>query len=61
MNERLHSVLDHRGIGPKALAEACEVNPKTVGRCLKGRVQAQQRIDVLVFSGTFFAQSNPLC
>ncbi|MFJ1795177.1 XRE family transcriptional regulator [Kitasatospora griseola] len=118
MNERLHSVLAQRGIGPEALAEACEVDPKTVGRWLGGRVphprhrvraakflrveenflwstpqpragqrtgtldnelvgtfqnrasvpretwltllrEAQERIDVLVFSGTFFAQSNP--
>ncbi|WP_369183501.1 XRE family transcriptional regulator [Streptomyces sp. Y1] len=118
MNERLHSVLAQRGVEPKALAEACEVDPKTVGRWLGGRLphprhrfraarllrveesflwpdpqpraargtgglgteligthqnrasvpretwltllqEARQRIDVLVFSGTFFAQSNP--
>ncbi|MBD0674773.1 XRE family transcriptional regulator [Streptomyces sp. CBMA156] len=118
MNERLHSVLAQRGIEPAALAEACEVDPKTVGRWLGGRMphprhrfraarflrieetflwpdpqpgagrrtggsgtelvgtyqnrasvpretwlallqEARQRIDVLVFSGTFFAQSNP--
>ncbi|WP_193365916.1 MULTISPECIES: XRE family transcriptional regulator [Kitasatospora] len=118
MNERLHSVLARRGVGPEALAEACAVDPKTVGRWLGGRVphprhrfraahflrveeaflwpdplpraglgpggagaelvgtyrnrasvpretwltllqEARQRIDVLVFSGTFFAQSNP--
>ncbi|MFD8479015.1 XRE family transcriptional regulator [Kitasatospora sp. NPDC059673] len=118
MNERLHSVLAQRGVVPEALAEACEVDPKTVGRWLGGRVphprhrfraaqflrveetflwpapqpragrrtaeadtelvgtyqnrasvprdtwltllrEARQRIDVLVFSGTFFAQSNP--
>ncbi|MEV7354260.1 XRE family transcriptional regulator [Kitasatospora sp. NPDC091276] len=118
MNERLHSVLAQRGIEPEALAEACEVDPKTVGRWLGGRVphprhrfraarflrveeiflwpdpqpragrqtgglgtellgtyqnrasvpretwltllqEARQQIDVLVFSGTFFAQSNP--
>lgn len=118
VNERLHSVLAQRGVAPEALAEACEVDPKTVGRWLGGRVPharhrfraaqllrveetflwplpqprtgrpttmpgtelvgtyqdrasvpretwlsllkgAQHRIDVLVFSGTFFAQSNP--
>ncbi|WP_030240884.1 XRE family transcriptional regulator [Streptomyces sp. NRRL S-350] len=118
MNERLHSVLAQRGVEPGALAEACEVDPKTVGRWLGGRVphprhrfraarllrveetflwpdppprasrrtgglgtelvgtyqnrasvpretwlallqEARQQIDVLVFSGTFFAQSNP--
>ncbi|MGW2561754.1 XRE family transcriptional regulator [Streptomyces sp. NPDC001514] len=118
MNERLHSVLAQRGVSPEALAEACEVDPKTVSRWLGGRVPhprhrfraaqhlrveetflwptpegragkpglalgtelvgtyqnrasvprdmwlsllqgAQERIDVLVFSGTFFAQSNP--
>ncbi|MEU9888210.1 helix-turn-helix transcriptional regulator [Sphaerisporangium sp. NPDC051011] len=118
MNERLHSVLAQRGVSPESLAEACEVDPKTVGRWLGGRVphprhrfraaqhlrveetflwpapqpragrrtgglgtelvgtyqnrasvprdtwltllaEAQQQIDVLVFSGTFFAQSNP--
>ncbi|MFF7155344.1 helix-turn-helix domain-containing protein [Streptomyces sp. NPDC008139] len=118
MNERLHSVLAQRGVTPELLAEACEVDPKTVGRWLGGRIphprhryrvakhlrveetflwpapqalsrptagvqgtellgtypnrasvprdtwlgllqQAQEQIDVLVFSGTFFAQSNP--
>ncbi|MGW4273787.1 XRE family transcriptional regulator [Streptomyces seoulensis] len=119
MNERLHSVLAQRGVTPESLAEACEVDPKTVSRWLGGRVPhprhrfraaqhlsveetflwppplsrdgqgvigpgrgeivstypnrasvprdmwlsllqgAQQRIDVLVFSGTFFAQTNP--
>jgi transcriptional regulator with XRE-family HTH domain len=118
VNERLHSVLAQRGVSPEALAEACSVDPKTVGRWLSGRVphprhraraarylrveetflwtspshprgpagaasgveliatyqnrasvprdawitllqEAQRQIDVLVFSGTFFAQSNP--
>lgn len=118
VNERLHSVLAQRGIRPETLAEACEVDPKTVGRWLGGRVphprhrfraaeflraeeaflwpdlrsqagrptggpgtelvgihqnrasvpretwltllrEARRQIDVLVFSGTFFAQSNP--
>ncbi|MER8042016.1 XRE family transcriptional regulator [Streptomyces sp. NPDC094032] len=117
MNERLHSVLAQRGVSPESLAEACEVDPKTVGRWLGGRVPhprhrfsvaqhlrveetflwpvplarggrpgsgsgeivgmyqnrasvprdtwlaliqgAQRQIDVLVFSGTFFAQTNP--
>ncbi|MGW2858327.1 XRE family transcriptional regulator [Streptomyces sp. NPDC001205] len=117
MNERLHSVLAQRGVSPESLAEACEVDPKTVGRWLGGRVpharhrfsaaqhlrveetflwpaarsgprqpgamdgdlvgtfqnrasvpremwlsllrEAKAKIDVLVFSGTFFAQSNP--
>ncbi|MFJ4409541.1 XRE family transcriptional regulator [Streptomyces sp. NPDC088910] len=118
MNERLHSVLAQRGVTPELLAEACEVDPKTVGRWLGGRIphprhrhrvaqhlrveetflwpapqilsrpaaatqgtellgtypnrasvpreiwlgllqQAQEQIDVLVFCGTFFAQSNP--
>ncbi|WP_435178763.1 XRE family transcriptional regulator [Actinacidiphila sp. bgisy145] len=118
MNERLHSVLAQRGVTPELLAAACEVDPKTVGRWLGGRIphprhryrvaehlrveesflwpveqassrptggarsteligtfqnrasvpremwlallqQAQEQIDVLVFSGTFFAQSNP--
>ncbi|HEY8980473.1 MAG TPA: XRE family transcriptional regulator [Streptomyces sp.] len=115
MNERLHSVLAQRGVSPEALAEACEVDPKTVSRWLGGRVphprhrfraakhlrveetflwpaqmsrggrpvgseivgtyqnrasvpretwlallqSAQQQIDVLIISGTFFAQSNP--
>ncbi|MFE4869531.1 XRE family transcriptional regulator [Streptomyces sp. NPDC056682] len=117
MNERLHSVLAQRGVSPESLAEACEVDPKTVGRWLGGRVpharhrfsvaqrlrveesflwpapqraprqpggvgsdlvgtyqnrasvpretwlsllrEAETAIDVLVFSGTFFAQSNP--
>ncbi|MFF5280093.1 XRE family transcriptional regulator [Streptomyces sp. NPDC013171] len=119
MNERLHSVLAQRGVSPEALAEACEVDPKTVSRWLGGRVPhprhrfsvaqhlrveetflwpapllrggrpgtglgggeiistyqnrasvprdtwlallqgAQRHIDVLIFSGTFFAQTNP--
>ncbi len=111
-------MLAQRSVEPEALAEACEVDPKTVGRWLGGRVphprhrfraarflcveeaflwpdlqprtgrrtaglgselvgtyqnragvpreiwltllqEARQQIDVLVFSGTFFAQSNP--
>ncbi len=113
-------MLDQRGITPESLAEVCEVDPKTVGRWLGGRVPhartrsrvaqylrveetflwpdpladagassrssrsrkelvgayqnrasvpremwlsllqgAQKEIDVLVFSGTFFAQTNP--
>ncbi|MFF4650541.1 XRE family transcriptional regulator [Streptomyces sp. NPDC001380] len=119
MNERLHSVLTRCGVLPESLAEACGVDPKTVGRWLGGRVphprhrfrvaqylgveegslwpppprarsapsaagpdgelvgihqdrasvprdtwlallrEARRQIDVLVFSGTFFAQSNP--
>lgn len=117
MNERLRSVLAQRGVSPESLAAACEVDPKTVGRWLSGRVphprhrfkaaqqlrveetflwpapqprtgrsatagtelvgtyanrasvpremwlgllqEAETQIDVLVFSGTFFAQSNP--
>ncbi|MYV52661.1 XRE family transcriptional regulator [Streptomyces sp. SID3212] len=118
MNERLHSVLAQRGVPPESLAEVCEVDPKTVGRWLGGRVPhprhrfrvaqhlrveetflwptpqpavgnpgakldtelvgtypnrasvprdtwlsllqgARQEIALLVFSGTFFAQSNP--
>ncbi|WP_173476333.1 XRE family transcriptional regulator [Streptomyces sp. 150FB] len=118
MNERLHSVLAQRGVPPESLAEVCEVDPKTVGRWLGGRLphprhrfrvaqhlrveesflwptpqpvmgkpgagldtklvgtypnrasvprdtwisllqQARDEIGVLVFSGTFFAQSNP--
>lgn len=118
MNERLHSVLAQRGVTPELLAEACEVDPKTVSRWLGGRIphprhryrvaehlrveetflwptpqtpgkptagsygteligtyqnrasvpremwlsllqRAQEQIDVLVFSGTFFAQTNP--
>ncbi|MFJ6568806.1 XRE family transcriptional regulator [Streptomyces sp. NPDC091292] len=118
MNERLHSVLAQRGVSPESLAEVCEVDPKTVGRWLGGRVphprhrfraaqhfrveelflwpapvpsagqptpgsglelvgtyqnrasvprdmwlsllkESQKQISVLVFSGTFFAQSNP--
>lgn len=119
VNERLHSVLAQRGVSPEALAEVCEVDPKTVGRWLGGRIpharhrfraaqhlrveetflwpapqqrsapsatsapgtdlvgayqnrasvpremwlkllqEAEHYIDVLVFSGTFFAQSNP--
>ncbi|MDJ0346298.1 XRE family transcriptional regulator [Streptomyces sp. H10-C2] len=118
MNKRLHSALAQRGVSPESLAEFCEVDPKTVGRWLGGRVphprhrfraaqhlrveetflwpvpqprvsrygvelgtelvgtyqnrasaprdmwlsllqEAQEQICVLVFSGTFFAQSNP--
>ncbi|MFF8695972.1 XRE family transcriptional regulator [Streptomyces sp. NPDC002431] len=117
MNERLHSVLAERGVSPESLAAVCEVDPKTVGRWLGGRVphprhrfraaqhlrveasflwpapqppskfipapgseligtyvdrasvprdtwltllqEAREQIGVLVFSGTFFAQSNP--
>jgi hypothetical protein len=118
VNERLHSVLAQRSVTPELLAEVCEVDPKTVGRWLGGRVphprhrfraaqylrvdetflwpgpqprgtregggladelagtypnrasvpretwltllrETSERIDVLVFSGTFFAQSNP--
>jgi transcriptional regulator with XRE-family HTH domain len=117
VNERLRSVLAQRGVSPESLAEACQVDPKTVGRWLGGRVphprhrfraaeylrveatflwpvlqpytrrpdsgsvglvdtyqnrasvpremwltflqEAREHIDVLVFSGTFFAQSNP--
>ncbi|MFJ2645804.1 XRE family transcriptional regulator [Streptomyces sp. NPDC087420] len=118
MNERLHSVLAQRGVPPESLAEVCEVDPKTVGRWLGGRVPhprhrfrvaqhlrveetflwptpprgvgkpgsgsdtelvgtypnrasvprdtwlsllqgARDQIGLLVFSGTFFAQSNP--
>ncbi|WP_053648136.1 XRE family transcriptional regulator [Streptomyces sp. XY431] len=117
MNERLRSVLAQRGVSPESLAAACEVDPKTVGRWLGGRVphprhrfaaaqhlrveeaflwpvpqprsgrpdtvgielvatyanrasvprevwlsllqEAETQIDVLVFSGTFFAQTNP--
>ncbi|WP_370085354.1 XRE family transcriptional regulator [Streptacidiphilus sp. MAP12-16] len=114
MNERLRSVMNQRGVTSDALAAACAVDPKTVGRWLSGRVpharhrwnaahhlavdeaalwpaeaaapqapqaeimstfpnracvprdlwlsllaDAEQHIDVLVFSGTFFAQSNP--
>lgn len=118
VNERLHSVLAQRGVSIESLAETCEVDPKTVGRWLGGRVPhrrhrfaaaqhlrveefflwppqqtratraapasdgelvgtylnrasvpremwisllrgAQKEISVLVFSGTFFAQSNP--
>lgn len=117
VNERLHSVLAQRGVSPESLAEACKVDPKTVGRWLGGRVphprhrftaaeylrveetflwppqmpsarqadsscaelvstyanrasvpretwldlltSAREQIDVLVFSGTFFAQTNP--
>ncbi|MFF4448187.1 XRE family transcriptional regulator [Streptomyces sp. NPDC001502] len=118
MNERLHSVLAQRGVSPDGLAEVCEVDPKTVGRWLGGRLphrrhrfraaqhlrvqesflwptpppsanrpgavwggelisiyenradvprdmwltllhEAREEIGVLVFSGTFFAQSNP--
>ncbi|WP_323372389.1 XRE family transcriptional regulator [Streptomyces katsurahamanus] len=118
MNERLHSLLAQRGVSLESLAEICEVDPKTVGRWLGGRVPhrrhrfraarhlhvdesflwptqqpraaeapqapdselsgtyrnrasvpretwisllqgAEEQISVLVFSGTFFAQSNP--
>jgi transcriptional regulator with XRE-family HTH domain len=117
VNERLRSVLAQRGVSPESLAAACEVDPKTVGRWLSGRVphprhrftaaqhlrveetflwpvpqagtgrppavgielvgtyanrasvprelwlsllqEAETQIDVLVFSGTFFAQTNP--
>lgn len=118
VNERLHSVLAQRGVSPESLAEACEVDPKTVSRWLGGRVphrrhrfrvaqhlcveetflwpiprpqgsrpdaglgtelvgtyqnrasvprdiwlqllaEAREEIGVLVFSGTFFVQSNP--
>jgi hypothetical protein len=97
VNERLHSVLAQRGVSPESLAEACEVDPNTVGRWHGGRLppapqrgprqpggmgsdlvgtyqnrasvpremwlsllrEAETAIDVLVFSGTFFAQSNP--
>ncbi|MET9398513.1 XRE family transcriptional regulator [Kitasatospora sp. NPDC002965] len=117
MNERLRSVLAQRGVSPELLAAACEVDPKTVGRWIGGRVpharhrfaaaqhlrveetflwpapepltgrplaagtelvgtyvnrasvpremwlsllrEAETQIDVLVFSGTFFAQTNP--
>lgn len=111
-------MLVQRSVSPCSLAEACEVDPKTVARWLSGRVphprhrfraaqylrveetflwpvlqprgghygdglgsdlagtypdrasvpretwltllrEAQQHIDVLVFSGTFFAQTNP--
>ncbi|MEV0432085.1 XRE family transcriptional regulator [Nocardia sp. NPDC050413] len=114
VNVRLQTVLHQRGIEPESLADVCEVDPKTVGRWLGGRVphprhrrrvahhlrveegflwppevddrastnvelvatyhnraevpretwltllgNATEQIDVLVFSGTFFAQSNP--
>jgi hypothetical protein len=115
VNERLRSAMAQRGVTTDALAAACDVDPKTVGRWLSGRVPhprhrwsvanhlaveeaglwstaapadahspqsgmvasypnrasvprdlwlallmgAQRHIDVLVFSGTFFAQSNP--
>ncbi|MEV6656247.1 DUF5919 domain-containing protein [Nocardia fluminea] len=115
MNVRLQTVLHQRGIAPESLAAVCQVDPKTVGRWLGGRVphprhrqrvahhlrveegflwppvvderavpanvelvatfhnraevpretwlsllnNATEQIDVLVFSGTFFAQSNP--
>jgi transcriptional regulator with XRE-family HTH domain len=118
VNERLHSVLAQRAVTLDSLAEACEVDPKTVSRWLGGRVphprhrfrvaqylrveetflwpgpelrgtrqgrglanelvgtypnrasvpretwltllqEASEQIDVLVFSGTFFAQTNP--
>jgi len=108
-------VLAQRGMSPDSLAEACEVDPKTVSRWLGGRVphprhrfrvakhlrveetflwpaqmprggrpvdseivgtyqnrasfpretwlsllqEAKQQIDVLVFAGTFFVQTNP--
>jgi transcriptional regulator with XRE-family HTH domain len=116
VTERLHSVLAQRAVTLDSLAEACEVDPKTVSRWLGGRVphprhrfrvaeylrveetflwpagpdlpgishgrglaselvgtypdrasvpretwlallqEARERIDVLVFSGTFFAR-----
>lgn len=114
VNERLRSVMNQRGITSEALAAACAVDPKTVGRWLSGRVpharhrwnaahhlavdevalwpveavappvpqaeivatysnracvprdlwlsllaDTERHIDVLVFSGTFFVQSNP--
>ncbi|MFJ9174955.1 multiprotein-bridging factor 1 family protein [Streptomyces sp. NPDC102360] len=120
MNERLRTAITERGLTFEALAEACSVDPKTVGRWVAGRVphrrhrwaaanclaveethlwpeqraasstpehvpsppseivetytnrasvprdlwlsllrDATQQIDVLVFSGTFFAQTNP--
>lgn len=116
VSDQLRSVLEQRGIHPDELAEACEVDPKTVRRWMGGRVprttlqvqvarylhldravlwpldqatdgcehaglglvamypdrasvpretwlnllgEAQQHIDVLVYSGTFFAQTNP--
>ncbi|MET8829591.1 helix-turn-helix transcriptional regulator [Streptomyces sp. NPDC004610] len=119
MNDRLRTVLGQRGVSPEALAEVCEVDPKTVSRWLGGRTPharhrfraarhlrveetflwppapperpgrtldgsgteligtyqnrasvprdvwlsllrgARDEISVLVFSGTFFAQSNP--
>ncbi|WP_028478604.1 helix-turn-helix transcriptional regulator [Nocardia sp. CNY236] len=115
MNLRLQTVLHQRGIRPEALAEVCQVDPKTVSRWLGGRVphpkhryrvahhlrveeaflwppepetlrvpknvelvatypnraevpretwlsllrEAIEQIDVLVFSATFFVQSNP--
>lgn len=115
MNVRLQSVLLQRGVRPESLAEACQVDPKTVGRWLGGRVphpkhrhrvahhlrveeeflwpptpetppvpknaelvatypnraevprevwlsllrDATEQVDVLVFSGTFFIQTNP--
>ncbi|MEV6138171.1 hypothetical protein AB0L63_19315 [Nocardia sp. NPDC051990] len=117
VNVRLQSVLHQRGIVPGALADVCQVDPKTVSRWLGGRVpharhrrrvahhlrveetflwppapsappvpvprdvelvatylnraevpretwlsllrEATEQINVLVFSGTFFAQSNP--
>ncbi|WP_174501726.1 helix-turn-helix domain-containing protein [Streptacidiphilus neutrinimicus] len=117
MNERLRLAMTKRGVSPEALAAACEVDPKTVGRWLAGRLphprhrwtasellradateiwpqstaapavsagpdalvaatyanrasvprdlwlrlleHAERHVDVLVYSGTFFAQSNP--
>ncbi len=118
VNNRLRTVLGQRGVSPDALAEICEVDPKTVSRWLGGRIpharhrfrvarhlrveetflwpepskrpgrprdglgtelvgtyqnrasvprdvwlallrEARHEIGVLVFSGTFFAQSNP--
>ncbi|MEV6072025.1 XRE family transcriptional regulator [Nocardia sp. NPDC052001] len=116
MNIRLQSVLLQRRIRPETLADACEVDPKTVSRWLGGRVPhpkhrrsvaehlrieeeflwppvleatpipknaelvatyrnraevprdvwlsmlrgATEQVDVLVYSGTFIVQSNPL-
>lgn len=116
VNMRLQSVLHQRGIRPEALAQVCEVDPKTVSRWLGGRMPhprhrrsvaqhlrieeeflwpptpdatpvpenaelvatysnraevprdvwlsllrgATEQIDILVFSGTFIVQSNPL-
>ncbi|WP_063770147.1 DUF5919 domain-containing protein [Streptacidiphilus melanogenes] len=115
MNEQLRSAMARQGVSPDALAAACAVDPKTVGRWLAGRVPharhrwttagllavaedtiwpssqrstpsaspaepaacypnrasvprefwlsllegTEHQIDVLVYSGTFFAQTNP--